>query len=41
MENSLFNKDLLSVQKARNLTAAAREVYNTYSTFPRKKWIKL
>jgi len=37
MENNLFDRDLLSVQKARNLAAAARQAYKTYSTFSQEK----
>ncbi|MCL5069727.1 MAG: aldehyde dehydrogenase family protein [Actinobacteria bacterium] len=37
MENNLYDKDLLSVQKARSLASRARDAYNTYSTFPQEK----
>lgn len=41
MENNLIDKDLLSVQKARNLAAAAKEAYKTYSTYSQEKVDKI
>lgn len=41
MENNLFDKDLISIQKARILAAAAKEAYNIYSSFPQEKVDKI
>ncbi len=41
MENNLYDRDLLSIQQARNLASRAKDAYKTYSTFSQEKVDKI